>query len=82
LLGWGHGPLNNLDEINVSCTDNGKTVKGYILNFRERSQLEVSINTVKIRFNYQNGVYVGSMSGLEFVVKESDLPKDTEEYQR
>jgi|TARA_B110000003_G_scaffold147247_1_gene148266 hypothetical protein len=74
--------LNNLDEINVSCTDNGKTVKGYILNFRERSQLEVSINTVKIRFNYQNGVYVGSMSGLEFVVKESDLPKDTEEYQR
>lgn len=74
--------MNNLDEINVSCTDNGKTVKGYILNFRERSQLEVSINTVKIRFNYQNGVYVGSMSGLEFVVKESDLPKDTEEYQR
>tara|TARA_B110000037_G_scaffold220841_1_gene289922 strand:- start:942 stop:1166 length:225 start_codon:yes stop_codon:yes gene_type:complete len=74
--------LNNLDEINVSCTDNGKTVKGYILNFRERSQLEVSINTVKIRFNYQNGVYVGSMSGLEFVVKENDLPKDTEEYQR
>ena len=74
--------MNNLDEINVSCTDNGKTVKGYILNFRERSQLEVSINTVKIRFNYQNGVYVGSMSGLEFVVNESDLPKDTEEYQR
>ncbi|MDB4042384.1 hypothetical protein N9472_03020 [Methylophilaceae bacterium] len=74
--------MNNLDEINVSCTDNGKTVKGYILNFRERSQLEVSINTVKIRFNYQNGVYVGSMSGLEFVVKENDLPKDTEEYQR
>jgi hypothetical protein len=82
LLGGGHGSLNNLDEINVSCTDNGKTVKGYILNFRERSQLEVSINTVKIRFNYKNGVYVGSMSGLEFVVKENDLPRDTQEYQR
>jgi len=74
--------MNNLDEIDVSCTDNGKTVKGYILNYRAGSQLEVSINTVKIRFNYQNGVYVGSMSGLEFVVKESDLPKDTQEYQR
>jgi len=74
--------MNNLDEIDVSCTDNGKTVKGYILSIREGLQLEVSINTVKIRFNYQNGVYVGSMSGLEFVVKESDLPKDTQEYQR
>ena len=74
--------MNNLDEIDVSCTDNGKTVKGYILSIREGLQLEVSINTVKIRFNYQNGIYVGSMSGLEFVVKESDLPKDTQEYQR
>jgi hypothetical protein len=74
--------MNNLDEIDVSCTDNGKTVKGYILSLRPEFQLEVSINTVKIRFNYQNGVYVGSMSGLEFVVKETDLPKDTQEYQR
>ena len=74
--------MNNLDEIDVSCTDNGKTVKGYILSYRPGSQLEVSINTVKIRFIYQNSVYVGSMSGLEFVVKESDLHKDTQEYQR
>jgi hypothetical protein len=32
--------MNNLDEIDVSCTDNGKTVKGYILSYRPGSTIQ------------------------------------------
>ena len=74
--------MNNLDEITITCTDNGKSVIGYILDFRPKNHLEVSLNTVKIHLRYQNGVYVGSMSGMEFTVKEVDLPKEHQEYHR
>ena len=74
--------MNNLDEIKITCTDNGKSVIGYILNFRPKDHLEVSLNTVKIYLQYKKGTYVGSMSGMEFTVEESLLPKEHQEYQR
>jgi hypothetical protein len=74
--------MNNLDEIQVTCTDNGKSVIGYILDFRDKDHLEVSLNTVKIYLQYKNGIYVGSMSGMEFTVQEDDLPRQYKEYQR
>jgi|TARA_B110000971_G_scaffold213425_1_gene244245 hypothetical protein len=74
--------MNNLDEIKITCTDNGKSVIGYILDFRQKNHLEVSLNTVKINLQYRNGVYVGSMSGMEFTVEEGDLPKEHQEYHR
>ena len=74
--------MNNLDEIRITCTDNGKSVTGYILNFRPMNNLEVSLNTVRIYLQYRKGTYVGSMSGMAFTVEESDLPDEYQEYQR
>ena len=74
--------MNNLDEITVTCTDNGKSVIGYILEYRPKEHLEISLNTVKIYLQYRKGTYVGSMSGMEFTVEESLLPKEHQEYQR
>ncbi len=74
--------MNNLDEITITCTDNGKSVTGYILDFRPKDHLEVSLNTVKIYLQFRNGIYVGSMSGMEFTVQEDDLPREHQEYQR
>ena len=74
--------MNNLDEIRITCTDNGKSVTGYILNFRPMNNLEVSLNTVRIYLQYRKGTYVGSMSGMEFTVEESGLPDEYQEYQR
>ncbi|MDC0182547.1 hypothetical protein OAJ43_00135 [Nitrosomonadales bacterium] len=74
--------MNNLDEITITCTDNGKSVVGYILDLRPKDYLEVSLNTVKVYLQYKNGIYVGSMSGMEFTVAEESLPKEHQEYQR
>jgi hypothetical protein len=74
--------MNNLDEITVTCTDNGKSVIGYILDLRPKNHLEISLNTVKIHLQYRGGVYVGSMSGMEFTVEEGDLPKEYKEFER
>jgi hypothetical protein len=74
--------MNNLDEITVTCTDNGKSVIGYILEYRPKEHLEISLNTVKIYLQYRKGTYVGSMSGMEFTVEESLLPKEHQDYQR
>ena len=63
--------MDNQDAVEVTCTDNGKKVIGYILNYRAKDQLEISLNTVKIRMQYKTGIFVGSMAGMEFVVQES-----------
>ena len=47
--------MDNQDAIEVTCTDNGKKVIGYILNYRVKDQLEISLNTVKIRMQYRLG---------------------------
>ena len=74
--------MNNLDEIKITCTDNGKSVTGYILDSKPKSHMEVSLNTVKIYLQYRNGVYVGSMSGMEFTIEEGDVTKEHQEYHR
>lgn len=72
------------DEIKVHCTDKGQDVLGHILNYKPGLFLEIAINTVKIKFQYhaQFEQYVGNMAGLEWVVKETDLPNRYSEYTR
>ena len=74
--------MDNQDAVQVTCTDNGKKVIGYILNYRTRDQLEISLNTIKIRMQYKSGIFVGSMAGMEFVVQEDTLPRQFKDFQR
>ena len=74
--------MDNQDAVDVTCTDNGKKVIGYILNYRAKDQLDISLNTVKIRMQYKSGIFVGSMAGMEFVVKEEALPRQFKDFHR
>ena len=74
--------MDNQDAVEVTCTDNGKKVTGYILNYRAKDQLEISLNTVKIRMQYRSGIFVGSMAGMEFVVHEEALPRQFKDFHR
>ena len=74
--------MDDQDAVEVTCTDNGKKVIGYVLNYREKDQLEISLNTVKIRMQYKSGIFVGSMAGMEFVVQEDTLPRQFKDFQR
>ena len=74
--------MDNQDAVDVTCTDNGKKVTGYILNYRAKDQLDISLNTVKIRMQYKSGIFVGSMAGMEFVVKEEALPRQFKDFHR
>ena len=74
--------MDDQDSVEVTCTDNGKKVTGYILNYRAKDQLEISLNTVKIRMQYKSGIFVGSMAGMEFVVQEEALPRQFKDFHR
>ena len=74
--------MDNQDAVDVTCTDNGKKVTGYILNYRAKDQLEISLNTVKIRMQYKSGIFVGSMAVMEFVVQEEALPRQFKDFHR
>ena len=74
--------MDDQDAVEVTCTDNGKKVTGYILNYRAKDQLEISLNTVKIRMQYKSGIFVGSMAGMEFVVQEEALPREFKDFHR
>ena len=74
--------MDNQDAVDVTCTNNGKKVTGYILNYRAKDQLEISLNTVKIRMQYKSGIFVGSMAGMEFVVQEEALPRQFKDFHR
>lgn len=74
--------MDNQDAVDVTCTDNGKKVTGYILNYKAKDQLEISLNTVKIRMQYKSGIFVGSMAGMEFVVQEEALPRQFKDFHR
>jgi hypothetical protein len=63
-------------KIILHCTDKNQYVDGEVLNHRPKAFLEVALNTVKLRMTYMNKCYVGSMAGLEFTVKEDDVPKE------
>jgi hypothetical protein len=74
--------VDKVSKIKVYCTDKEKFVDADILNVKEKQFVEVAMNTVKVRLNYNKNDYVGSMAGLEFVLKEDQLPKDFREYSR
>ena len=74
--------MDNQDAVEVTCTDTSKKVIGYILNYRPKDQLEISLNTVKIRMQYKSGIFVGSMAGMEFVVQEDSLPRQFKDFHR
>lgn len=65
-------------KIMLHCTDKNVNVEAYILNHKKDIFLEVAVNTVKIRMNYikNTKAYVGNMAGLEFVVRENDVPSE------
>lgn len=71
-----------MSKVRVYCTDKDRFVDADILNVREGQFVEVAMNTVKVRLNYIKKEYVGSMAGLEFILKEDQLPKDFREYTR
>jgi hypothetical protein len=71
-----------MSKVKIYCTDKDRFVDADILNVREGQFVEVAMNTVKVRLNYNKNDYVGSMAGLEFVLKEDQLPKDFREYTR
>lgn len=71
-----------MSTVKLHCTDKDKDVEAHLLNYKPRAFAEVAINTVKLRMTYMNNAYVGSMAGLEFIMKEDQLPKDFKEYQR
>ena len=73
-----------MSDIKVHCTDKCMDVDGFILNHRHKMFMEVAINTVKVKFQYdpQFDQYVGNMAGLEWIVKGADLPDQYDEYKR
>lgn len=72
------------DSIDVYCTDKDQHVSGHILNHHPGVFMDVAINTVKVKLNYnkQFDQYVGNMAGLEWIVKGADLPDQYDEYKR
>ena len=71
-------------KVKIHCTDNGKDLDAYVLNYKPQAFLEVAIQTLKIRMVYksQTKAFVGSLGGKEFVIKEEDLPKTNREFVR
>ena len=63
-------------KVTLICTDKGVNVEADILSHKRGQFLDVAMNTVKIRLIYKNGVYVGNKAGLEFVIKEIDVPDE------
>ena len=59
----------------IHCVDKDKDMEAELLNHRKGVFLEVILQTVKIRMAYdkKHQIYVGSMAGLEFTVKEVDI---------
>lgn len=65
-------------KIQLHCTDKGVNIEADVLNHKRGVFLEAAVNTVKLRMNYmkQTKAYVGSMAGLEFVVREENVPDE------
>jgi len=59
-------------------------VDGFVLNHNPGVFLDVAINTVKVKLSYdeQFNQYVGSMAGLEWIVKGDQLPNTASEFKR
>ena len=65
-------------KIMLHCTDKGVDVEAAVLNHKRGVFLEAAVNTVKLRMTYmkQSKAYVGSMAGLEFVIREENVPDE------
>lgn len=55
----------------INCTDTGKDAEADVVSFNNESRLVVNVAGNDIHMNYagKHGIYVGSMSGLEFTSK-------------
>lgn len=71
-------------KVKIHCTDNGKDMEAHVLSYKPRAFLEVAFQTLKIRMTYKadTKAFVGSLSGREFVIKETMLPTERKEYKR
>jgi hypothetical protein len=57
------------DTVTVTCTDNDKTMPGTIVRMR-RDHIDVQVGELLISFRQRKpGIFVGSLHGMEFVVK-------------
>jgi hypothetical protein len=63
-------------KVMLHCTDKGVDVEADVLNHKKGQFLDVALNTVKLKMTYQNRAYVGSMAGLEFTVREDNVPEE------
>jgi gamma-glutamyl-gamma-aminobutyrate hydrolase PuuD len=64
-------------KIDLHCTDKNQYIEAEILNIRESSYLEAVIqNSIKLhmQYNSKHKTYIGSMGGLEFTIKEDNIP--------
>ena len=60
---------NNTDVIEVTCTDNGNTAEGIILDWRGDT-VRVNLNGIILYFKKVKGnLYAAYMSGMEFTIK-------------
>jgi hypothetical protein len=63
--------------VTLHCTDKDQNVEAEIVNHRPEVFLEVVINSaikMSMQYNKANTVYVGSAAGLEFTVKQDQVP--------
>jgi|TARA_B100000768_G_scaffold179243_1_gene196554 hypothetical protein len=57
------------NEVEITCTNNGKVVTAEIDNLKERQSLDAFIATNKIHMKWNGSVYVGNAFGMEFTTK-------------
>ena len=57
------------NEVEITCTNNGKVVTAEIDNLKERQSLDAFIATNKIQMKWNGSVYVGNAFGMEFTTK-------------
>lgn len=57
------------DTVTVTCIDNDKAMPGRIVRLK-RDHIDVQVGELLISFRQRRpGIYVGTMHGMEFVVK-------------
>lgn len=62
----------------IHCTDKNQDIDVEMLSYRPGVFLEVLVQgSIKMRMQYhkQNLVYVGNAAGLEFTIKEDQIPE-------
>jgi len=70
-------------KVMLHCTDKNVQVEADVLNHKKGHFLEVAMNTVKVRLVFNRGAYIGNKAGLEFVIKEENIPSEQrKDYQR